>query len=536
MRVSPAVFRVSTEKVSVPGKNAPLPCRAMQPATRSAPVAMNAARVPNASHDATVTFARGGGRSEQSPRPAPATAASLGRRFGYLWTTFAVSSLGDGFGYGAVPLLALFVDPHPLPVASVAAADTFPWRVLALPAGALADRYERGRVMAATNMGRALVLVTLALLVASHHINLPLLIALVFVNGGARAIYYSASQATVPELVEPRSFPRANGLLSGTEAAAEHLGGPVLGALAFAATKALPFFADASAVGVAGLSLLGFRTHRPETEPAHGSILDGVRQLIKDRSLRLLVTLLAALAGLQGLVMGVLVIVATVDWGVSKSLYGVFLAAGAAGNVPGALLAGRIADRIGNIRTLIGSALVSGLAYLVMASAKGWLIAGVAFCVVSFAVYAGSVIANSLRQSLSPRSLMGRVGSAWRGFVWGAFPIGSLIGGSLAVLGGLRLPLVIAGVAQCVVAIALAGPLSRSLAASERAAALADGAQVLIATPDDKQPLTGSAGGGQTMTGTLEIDAPQVPTGRRLHGRTGRGPLYWGRSSRNSRR
>ena len=468
-----------------------------------------------------MTFDRGREKSEDSPRSAPGTARSLGRRFGYLWATFVVSSLGDGFGYGAVPLLALFVDPHPIPVAAVAAADTFPWLVLALPAGALADRYERGRVMAATNMGRALVLVTLALLVASHHINLPLLIALVFVNGGARAIYYSASQATVPELVEPRSFPRANGLLSGTEAAAEHLGGPVLGALAFAATKALPFFADASAVGVAGLSLLGFRTHRPETAPAHGSILDGVRQLIKDRSLRLLVTLLAALAGLQGLVMGVLVIVA---------------AAGAAGNVPGALLAGRIADRIGNIRTLIGSALVSGLAYLVMASAKGWLIAGVAFCVVSFAVYAGSVIANSLRQSLSPRSLMGRVGSAWRGFVWGAFPIGSLIGGSLAVLGGLRLPLVIAGVAQCVVAIALAGPLSRSLAASERAAALADGAQVLIATPDDKQPLTGSAGGGQTMTGTLEIDAPQVPTGRRLHGRTGRGPLYWGRSSRNSRR
>jgi MFS family permease len=234
--------------------------------------------------------------------------------------------------------------------------------------------------------------------------------------------------------------------------------------------------------------------------------------------------------------MGVLVIIATVDWGVSKSLYGVFLAAGAAGNVPGALLAGRIADRIGIIPTLIGSALVSGLAYLVMASAKGWLLAGVAFGVVSFAVYAGSVIAVSLRQSLSPPELMGRVGSAFRGIVWGAFPIGSLLGGALAVLGGLRLPIMIAGVAQCVVALALARPLTRSLAASERAAALADGGQALIATPDDSQPLTGSAAGGQTMTGTLEIDAPQAPTGRRLHGRTGRGPLYWGRSSRNSRR
>ncbi len=506
---------------------------------------MIAARVPNASNDATVTFDRGREKSENSPRPAPVTARSLGRRFGYLWATFAASSLGDGFGYGAVPLLALFVDPHPLAVASVAAADTFPWLVLALPAGALADRFERGRLMAVTNMGRALVLATLALLVASHHINLLLLITLVFLNGGARAIYYSASQATVPELVKPRSFARANGLLSGTEAATEHLGGPILGTLAFAAVRALPFVADATAVGAAGLSLLGFRTQRLEPGPAHGSILDGARQLIKERSLRLLVTLLAVLSGLQGLVMGVLVIIATVDWGVPKSLYGLFLAAGALGNVPGALLADSVATRLGNVRTLIASALVSGLAYLVMASAKGWLLAGAAFAAVSFAVYAGSVVANSLRQRLSPRDLMGRVGSAWRGVVWGAVPIGSLIGGALAVH-GLRLPLIIAGVAQCVVAIALAGPLTRSLAASERALASAETASAgggsgvmafAVGTPaDGGQPVTPSCDGDHAVTGSLASQALPTSSKRRLHSRPGRGPLYWGRSSRSSRR
>jgi MFS family permease len=451
-----------------------------------------------------------------------------------------VSSLGDGFGYGAVPLLALFVDPHPFPVASVAAADTFPWLVLALPAGALADRYERGRVMSVTNMGRALVLVTLALLVASHHIDLLLLIALVFVNGGARAVYYSASQATVPELVEPHAFPRANGILSGTEAATEHLGGPILGTLAFAVTKALPFFADAVAVGAAGLSLLGFRTERLKSGPAHGSILAGAQQLVRDRSLRLLVTLLAALACLQGLVMGVLVIVATVDWGVSKSLYGLFLAAGAAGNVPGALLADRISARIGNISTLIGAAIVSGLAYLVMASAKGWLLAGAAFAVVSFAVYAGSVVANSLRQRLSPRDLMGRVGSAWRGAVWGATPIGSLIGGVLAVH-GLRLPLVIAGVAQCVVALALARPLSQSLNASERAAAPAghgSGVTVFaVGTPADAgQAVTPSCDGDQAVTASLASRSAPASSKRRLHSRPGRLPFYWGPWSRARRR
>jgi len=475
-----------------------------------------------------VTSEQGRETSGHGSQAAPTKTRFLGRRFGYLWASFAVASLGDGFGYGAVPLLAYFVDPHPIPVATVAAADTFPWLVLALPAGALADRFERGRLMAVVNMGRALVLVTLAFLVAGHHINLPLLVLLVFVNGGARAIYYSASQATVPELVPARSFAHANGFLSGTEAATEHLGGPILGTLSFAAVKALPFIADATAVGVAGLSLLGFRTQHPEPGPAHGSILDGARQLIRDRSLRLLVTLLAALAGLQSLVMGVLVIIATVEWGVPKSLYGLFLAAGALGNVPGALLADRVANRFGSVRTLIGSAIVSGLAYLVMASAKGWLLAGVAFAVVSFAVYAGSVIANSLRQSLSPRDLMGRVGSAWRGLVWGAFPIGSLIGGALAEH-GLRLPLLIAGVSQCIVAVVLTGPLTRSLSASERAAALADEAS------GDRQSPVDSFDRARAMA-SLGLATTRTPLERGLHRRPSRLRFYWGRLSRSRRR
>jgi len=480
-----------------------------------------------------VTSDRGG----EENGVAPSAARSLGRRFGYLWTTFVVASLGDGLGYGAVPLLAYVVDPRPLAVSGAAAADTFPWLVLALPAGAIADRYERGRVMALTNMARALVIAALGGLVATGHVDYLLLVILVFINGGARAIYYSASQATVPELVEPEAFPRANGILSGTEAATEHLGGPILGTLAFAATKALPFFGDAAAVGLSGFSLLGFRTERRKFSPSHHSILDGARQLVKDRSLRLLVTLLAALAGLQGLVMGVLVIVATVDWRVPKALYGVFLAAGAAGNVPGALLADRFAHRIGNVPTLIGSALISGLAYLVMASARGWLVAGAAFCVVSFAVYAGSVIANSLRQRLSPRELMGRVGSAWRGVVWGAFPIGALTGGLLADIGGLRLPLFIAGVAQCVVAIALAGPLARSIAASEQAAkTLSASGQSLDGAAHAEQEVLGPSNGGQATAGpALGLERSPMPAGRRLHSRPGHGPLSWGRAPRNDK-
>jgi MFS family permease len=225
---------------------------------------------------------------------------------------------------------------------------------------------------------------------------------------------------------------------------------------------------------------------------------------------------------------------------VSKGLYGVFLAVGAAGNLPGALLADRIANRIGNIPTVIVSALVSGAAYLVMATAKGWPIAGTAFFVVSFAVCAGSVVAISLRQRLSPRDLMGRIGSAWRGIVWGAAPIGSLIGGEVADKWGVHLPLFIAGIAQCVVAVVLAGPLAHSFAASEKAVAGADDERARTGSVDGEQPWAESGSAAQVLSQALEIDASQIdalrPKGRRLHSRPGHGPLYWGRSSRNSRR
>ena len=76
---------------------------------------------------------------------------------------------------------------------------------------------------------------------------------------------------------------------------------------------------------------------------------------------------------------------------------------------------------------------------------------------------AGSVVAISLRQRLTPPELMGRVGGAWRGLAWGAAPLGALVAGGLAPSCDLRLPLVLAGALQCAVGVRLARPLLRSL-------------------------------------------------------------------------
>ena len=396
----------------------------------------------------------------------------LSRGFVRLWVGFTLASTGDGLILGAVPLLAVVVDPNPLAVSAVAAADSLPWLLVALPAGAFADRFDRGPLMALVNVLRAFAILGAALLILSGEMNLVRLIGVVLVNAGARAIYYSSYQAVVPELVGSESLERANGVLTATESGTEYLVGPAVGTSLFAASASIPFLADTIVLIMSTFPFLRLHSKAPRSDGSATSVWEGVRLLFADRRLRVLVVMVSCIAGLQGMEFGVLVLIATKVWGVRTGAYGLFLAAGAVGSVLGSFASNGLVKRFGSGLTLIGATIASGLGYLIMASANTWRVAGPGFVLVGFAVTVITVDAISLRQRLTPPELMGRVGSAWRGIVWGAAPIGALAAGTLASVGGLRLPIVLAGVLQCAVAILLARPLLKSIRAGEEDASL----------------------------------------------------------------
>ncbi len=336
---------------------------------------------------------------------------------------------------------------------------------MALPAGEFADRFERGPLIALMNLLRAVVMLVAVLLILSDEMTIALLIVIALANSAGRAIYYSSMQAMAAALVEPAALERANGVLSGTEAATEHLAGPVIGTSLFAWSQSTPFLGESIALMLSCFPFATFhlRMAPQATGETSRSMWDGAKHLMADRRLRVLLFMVASLAGLQGMVTGVLVLLATTEWGIRPALYGVFLAAGAVGNLLGSVLAARLVARFGSAPTLIGTAVVSGVGYLIMAAAQSWLTAGPAFILMGMAVAAGSVVAISVRQRLTPADLMGRVGSTWRGIVWGALPVGAVLAGSLAAIGGLRLPVVLAGSLQCAVGIVFARPLLRSV-------------------------------------------------------------------------
>lgn len=386
----------------------------------------------------------------------------LGRPFVRLCVGFSLASSGDGLALGAVPLLAVVVNPHPVAVSAVVAADGLPWLLVALPAGAFADRFERGPVMALANVVRALVILSAALLVLTGAMKLWLLILIVLVAASGRAIYYSSLQALVPDLVKSQDLEHANGVLGAAESTTEHLSGPIVGSWLFAVSNALPFFFEGIAFLASSLSLVKFRTKAPPPTTSSTSIWDGVRLLFADRHLRILTLLVTSLSALQGMESGVLVLLATKVWGVRTGAYGLFLAVIAVGNLLGSVSVDRLVRRFGSARTLLGAAGISGVGYLLMASANGWQLAAPSAALVGVAVSAGSICAVALRQRLTPPELMGRVSAAYRGIVWGAAPLGALAAGGLAAIATLRLPILVAGALQIAVALVLAWPLVAS--------------------------------------------------------------------------
>ena len=127
----------------------------------------------------------------------------LGSRFTKLWSASAVSNLGDGVDAVALPLLAETLTRDPLLFAGVAVALRLPWLLFSLPAGAIVDRVDRRRLMAAVNAARAVLLAVFGVAVLLDAASIWLLYGVGFLLGVAETLFDNAAQS----IPAPRSCP-----------------------------------------------------------------------------------------------------------------------------------------------------------------------------------------------------------------------------------------------------------------------------------------------------------------------------------------
>ena len=385
----------------------------------------------------------------------------LGPGYWRLWTASVVSNLGDGVSLVAYPWLAGTLTRNPVAIAAVALATRLPWLLVSLPAGAIVDRVDRARLMVAMNAARAVLTGGVAVAVLTGVMTLQLLCASALLLGIAEVLYDNAAQSILPRIVAADRLERANANLWSAEDIAGRLAGPPLGGFLIGAGLAVPFLFDAGSFAVsAALIMLIANAAKPlpaEAPAERGSlrseIAEGVRWLWGHTLLRALALLLGGMLALNNVAFATEVLFAQELLGLDARGFGLLLTASAIGGVAGAQLAPLLTRWLGAggvLRAAIGG---WGVTMVVSGLTSSPLVFGAAGVVSAALAVAWNVVTVSLRQTVIPDRLLGRVNSVYRLIGWGSMPIGAAIGGGLVALisawagreAGLRGPFLIAG-------------------------------------------------------------------------------------------
>ena len=315
---------------------------------------------------------------------------------------------------------------------------TLPFVLFAIPAGLLADRVSRRKLMAGAEALRAAALLAILVLIWFGGLSLPLLALLGFVAVCGTVAYSVAAPSLVPSLVPPQSLPAANARIELARTVA-FASGPALGGILVGWMGAAPAFGFAAALSVIAVVLLAgiYEPMRPPVARRHPlqEIREGAEFVFRHPLLRPVFVTQFIFNTASFLVLAIFVPYAIRHLGLSASGVGTTLAMYGVGMVVGALLATRVMRWL-SFGSVIGLGPVAGfLAAAIMALTTIFptpLLAGLSFFLLGLGPILWVISTTTLRQSVTPPRLLGRV-SAINIMAYGARPLGAGLG---ALVGG----------------------------------------------------------------------------------------------------
>jgi predicted MFS family arabinose efflux permease len=384
--------------------------------------------------------------------------ATFGRSYQRVWTANALSAVGTGMTTAALPLLASIRPPSELVLGAIAAAGLLPGVLLAVPAGLVADRYDRGRVLVGADLARAAVVIVAAIALLIGSLPGLALAVITFLIGAGETVFVTASQSAIPSFVTEEHLDDANGRLQAAEDVGREFVGPPLGSLIFRLATWIPFVADAVSYLVSASLLMQLpRTAadpqaeakpRPTMAPAWAYF----------RRTRTLVVLGGAMFTLSlcgSAVLAMLVLLVRNRYALDPGWFGPALTLIACGATLAGVLAGRVRARVSARWAMAGAVAVNAVSYLALGTSHLWPVAAVALFAWGAAVTFGNITSVGIRQRLIPSELIGRVMGIFRAALGAGGVIGALASGVLASATSVGTVAIAAGLLQLPVVAAL---------------------------------------------------------------------------------
>lgn len=360
---------------------------------------------------------------------------SRNRTYQLLWSSEALSEVGFSAATIALPLLVLVMTGSPAAAGLVMGADAAAQLLAGLPAGALADRWNRKRIMLCCEAAQALAAASLAVALVLHVATVAHVALVAVVLGVCRALFQPAEDASLPHVVPAEQLSTAVGM----NAARGYLGqlsGTALGGFLFAIRRWLPFAVEAVSHAAAFVALWFVRLPAHEREPApvgnlRREIGEGLRWVWGQRLLR--TTALCAV-GLNFFFQAfyLVVIALSEQRGTPSAQIGLMAAMLGAGGVLGALVAPRVQRLVNPYLCIVGVFWVlTALTPMALVIRNGYLM-GVLFAAMAFLAPTASTTIFTYQLLLTPDELRGRLTGVTTVALGAAAVAGPAAGGAAA--------------------------------------------------------------------------------------------------------
>jgi MFS family permease len=387
--------------------------------------------------------------------------SKLGASYWKLWSATGISNLGDGIAAVAYPWLASAVTRSPFLIALSAVVSRLPWLIFTLHAGVITDRFNRKKIIVTMDFLRGLLAISVGIVVFLESDSLPSLSELTsitsletnyslyfvilitaFLFGLAEVLRDNSAQTLMPAVVEDKDLEKANGRMWSAESLTNSFIGPPLGSLVIGVAIFLPFFIDAVTFFIAAALIAAMKPTVRSFAPAAKSgpinfrveIKEGFAWLWAHSLLRPMAIILGLINGIASLSGAIFILFAQEVLNTTVFIFAVLGTAGAVGGILGGLLGPKVSEKVGSGRALAIALFVMPASTLIIGFMSQWYLVWILVAIETFVAVLWNIVTVSLRQSLIPSHLLGRVNSVYRFFAWGTIPIGTLLGGAIVTL------------------------------------------------------------------------------------------------------
>ena len=394
------------------------------------------------------------------------------RDFRTLWFSLTITHFGGQVTFLALPLTAaIMLHATPLQMGILTAVEALPYTLFGLFTGVLVDRSRKLPLIIMADLSRGAALLAVPIAAWLGWLSMPVLYIVGFLVGLGGIVGWAAYQVFMTERVGRDNLVEANSRIALSDSSAQLIGPGLAGIFIQWLTAPFAILLDACSFFISAWMLRGIPDKASDLPKVRHDVgnanwkgiwadaREGLHLIRHNPILRSLAWGLAVWQFVKHIYLAIIILYAARDLQLSAGKIGAIWMMGGVGFLLASFAIQRANRRFGVGRTMLAGLLITGIAWLMIAAVGPGDWAGLWLGVALFFFDLGAMLFFinylSLRQSVTPDRLLGRVTSTMIFLSIAMAPVGSIVGGLMGTAFGLRATIAVSGVGGLLLALAL---------------------------------------------------------------------------------